>query len=104
MKMLKWELLHPKMTMEHLGYIHIFFFEDDPRPAAQQIHSRYHFGGWQPFDGFTLAKDNSLTYPEDPPIEPLAQAKLRDEMILFYPHSWVAIVQPDRTFEVARID
>jgi hypothetical protein len=30
--------------------------------------------------------------------------ELRDELILIYEHSWVAIIQPDRTFETCRMD
>lgn len=56
------------------------------------------------FKGFTLADDNSLVYPGDPPVQPLAQAKLRHELVVFYPHSWVAVIQPDRSFEVCRMD
>jgi hypothetical protein len=29
---------------------------------------------------------------------------LRDEEIRFYDYSWLAIVQPDGSFEVARVD
>jgi len=101
---LKWKFLHPKMTMDHLGYIPGWLHETDKRSAREQIDSGYAFGGWSPFNGFTLQDDNTLTYPGDPPMKPLAEAKLRDELIVFYPHSWVGIIQPDRSFEVARID
>ena len=102
--MLDWELLHPKMTLDHLGYLPSFVLSTDPRPAREQFNERYAFGGWQPFHGFRLANTNSLMYPGDPPMKPLAEAKLREELICFYPSSWVAIIQPDRTFEVARLD
>lgn len=102
--MIDWELLHPRMTYEHLGFLPDFFSEHDPRPAKEQINSNYRFGGWQKFDGFKLGADNSLKYPGDPSLEPLAQAQLRDELIILYQSSWVAIIQPDRSFEVARID
>jgi hypothetical protein len=103
-KPLAWELLDPRMTFDHLGYIPEFVFEDDPRPAREQINERYIFGGWRSFKGFKLAKDNSLMYSGDPPQRPLAQAKLRNELIVFYPSAWVAIIQPDRSFDVARLD
>lgn len=102
--MLNWELLHSGMTMAHLGYIPEFVFEDDERSAKEQLNERYVFGGFRPFKGFKLEADNSLHYSGDPPMRPLAQAKLRDELIVFYPHSWVGIIQPDRSFEVARMD
>jgi len=42
--------------------------------------------------------------PGDPPFKPLAQAKLRDELIVLYEADFVAVIQPDRSFEVARMD
>ncbi len=102
--MMTWRLLNPRVTPEHLGLIPHFLDEDDPRPAKEQFNERYVFGGWQPFEGFTLRKDNSLMYPGDPPTRPLAQTKLRDELVVFYDHQWVAIIQPDRSFEVCRMD
>lgn len=101
----KWTLLHPKMTMEHLGYIPGFLQESDERPAREQINERYKFGGWQPYSGFTkLTAKNALTHPGDPALIPIAMTRLRDERIFVYQSAWVAIVQPDRTFEVARLD
>ena len=99
-----WEFLDPRVTPAHLGYIPAWLSYDNPKSAREQINDGYRFGGWSPFKGFRLAGDNSLHYPGDPPMSPLAQAWLRDELILFYPHSWVGVVQRDRSFEVARID
>jgi hypothetical protein len=100
----RWKPLHPKMTFEHLGFIPEWLRYGDPRSARDQINAGYAMGGWHPMTGFRLGEDNSLNYPGGPPMRPLAEARLREELILFYPHSWVAIIQPDRTFEVARID
>lgn len=103
--MIEWELLHPQMRLEDLGYLPGFLDPNDPRPAAQQFNANYIHGGWQPFQGkFTLRGDNSLEYPGDPRVHPIAQVWLRDELILLYPSDWVAIVQPDRSFEVCRMD
>lgn len=105
MTTLEWELLHPQMTMDNLGYIPYWLSEDNPKSAREQLDDGYRrFGGWQPFNGFKLEADNRLLYPNDPPTIPLAQTKLRDELIVFYPHSWVAVIQPDRSFEVCRMD
>ena len=103
---LMWEFLHPEMTIDRLGNLQFFLSADDPRSAREQFDSRYAFaGGWQPFNGFTMLTDNNkLHYPGDPPLPPLARTTLRDELILFYPHSWVVIIQPDRTYEVCRMD
>jgi hypothetical protein len=45
-----------------------------------------------------------IQYPNDPPYSPVAYGFLRDELILVFPHAWVAIVQPDGAFAVARMD
>jgi hypothetical protein len=37
-------------------------------------------------------------------LKPVAAAQLRDEKVSLYPHAWVAIVQPDGSFEVSRLD
>ena len=91
-----------------LGVLPMFFDEADPNPASVQIHHRYaHGGGWHPFSGFELKKDGRghyLSYPEDPPMREIAQGKMRDETIILFDHNWVAIVQRDGTFEVARVD
>jgi hypothetical protein len=107
--MIKWEMLqHPHMTTAQivwqLGYLPHFLSKDDLRSAREQLNANYKFGGWQPFSGFKLMDDNSLEYTGDPPTIPIAQAKLRDELIVLYPHSWVAVIQPDRSFEVCRMD
>lgn len=102
---LLWIMLHPRMTPDALGYIPGFLSEDDPRPAREQIDAHYqHGGGWCPNKGFTLRRDNVLQFPGDPLFPPLAQVRLRDELIVLYPHSYVAIIQPDRSFEAARVD
>lgn len=101
---LDWLMLHPRMNYSMLGYIPGWLSEENPKSAREQLSDGYVFGGWQPFKGFTLNPSNSLSFPGDPTIQPLAQAKLRDELIVFYPHSWVAVIQPDRSFEVCRMD
>jgi hypothetical protein len=101
----QWELLHPRMTDQHLGYLAWMLNDENPAKAVVQLDQGYrHGGGWHPFNGHTLNDDNSLSYPGDPDMRPVAQAKLRDELILLYPHDWVAVIQPDRSFEVCRMD
>jgi hypothetical protein len=34
--MVEFELLHPRMTREHLGYLPMFLSSDDPRSAREQ--------------------------------------------------------------------
>ena len=112
---LMWELLHEKMTAEHLGLIPHFLNINDKRTAAEQFNANYQWGGWSPFGGkkWTMATDGTLTYYEpnldmedmqDPPLKPLARCSLRNEVIYFYDYAIVAIVQPDASFEVSRMD
>ena len=77
----------------------------DPRPAREQINEHYrHGGGWQPFVGIKM-EANCLRYPGDPPFPLLAETHLRKEIVRLYgPGSWLAIIQPDGSYEVAKID
>jgi hypothetical protein len=111
--MIVWQLLHPQMTHEHLGFIPDWLSERNPAGAVEQINHNYkHGGGWFDFDGFAMHDQGVLTEknppqpPEqpDPPLHPLARANLRNETIYFYQYAWVAIVQLDGSFRVARID
>ena len=96
-------LLHPSAGPDVFGFIPGFLHEIDPAPAKEQLDKAY-FGGWRPFPGFTMNKDFSLSYPGDPVMPPLASMRFRDEVLIMYPSSWVAIVQQDRSYEVARMD
>jgi hypothetical protein len=91
-----------------VGWLPQFLDEDDPRPARDQIDANYQEGGgWRPIEGFQFTGDNdgTLSYPGDPLLKPIAAAKLRDEFLVFYPHSLLVIIQEaDRSFEVARVD
>lgn len=101
----EWVYKHPSMSSEQLGELPYMLNSNNPKSAREQLNDGYpHGGGWNPFNGFCLGKNNSLTYPGDPPLKPLAEAKLREETIILYSHSWVAIIQPDRSFEVCRMD
>lgn len=104
----EWQLLDNRVTGDMLGLIPEFLSEDDPRPAREQFNEAYaHGGGWRPFEGFVMAGPDDLywlLYPGDPPTRSLACCRLRDELIIVYQHAWVAIVQPDGTYEIARMD
>jgi hypothetical protein len=98
-----WVMKHPMATPGMLGYLPQFLSERDPRPAREQFDTNYVHGGWCPFKGFTM-HDNGLKYPGDPPMPLLAETKLRDEIVRLYQCSWVAIIQPDGSYEIARMD
>lgn len=106
-----WTIFEPHYSsFDVLGYIQYFLSESDPRPAKEQFNERYIYGGFDPFQGFTLKFDPAnpsgatLRYPGDPPVKARASCKLRDETIILFRHDWVAIVQKDGSYEVARMD
>jgi hypothetical protein len=107
--MMIWQLFH-NMTPEALGFIPGMVSDDDPRPAREQFDANYqHGGGWRKFEGFTMQPNGSIKYPEDPPLPVLAETLLhadtdKPETIRFYSHDWVAVVQKDGTYEIARMD
>ena len=84
----------------------------DPRPVKDQLEDRYaHGGGWRPNKGFRLQKGKdilaapTLRYPGDAPFKAFAKAKFGDEWVIFYPYcSLLAVVQPDGSWEVVRVD
>lgn len=98
-------LLHPRCTHDHVGFIPTFLDENDPRPAREQFAERYVYGGWRNQEGFEKGNVRySLKYPGDPTLRPIATMKLRDETIMIYDHAYVAIWQPDGSFEACRMD
>lgn len=102
---IQFTLKHPRATQEHLGFVPLFFSESDPRPAREQVHEAYaHGGGWHPFNGFRMLSNGDMQYLGDPPTRLIAEARLRDEVLRFYDSAWFAIVQPDGSFEVSRLD
>jgi hypothetical protein len=95
---------HPGVTFDHVGHLPDMLSPDNPERARIQLDNGYrHGGGWQPMSGLTLDADDRLKYPGDPWLVPLAEMALRDERIVVYEHSIVAIIQPDRSFEAARM-
>jgi len=104
--MIAFKGLSPHFNSEyHLGWIPTFLNENDPDPAWRQIDKNYgHGGGWNPQNGFRMTASRSLLYPGDPPMVALAVAQLREEKIYVYDYGYVAILQPDGLYEVARVD
>lgn len=93
--------------LEAAGFIPMWLFESDKENGAvAQIHRFYgHGGGWYTQDGFKMDESTqALLYPGDPPMHVVAKGRLRDEQVLIYPYGYVAVVQPDGTFQAARID
>ena len=96
----------PDQLVDQLGFLPGFFDANDPRSAKEQIDTNYaHGGGWRRFDGFMFDKEGmTLIYPGDPPFKLLAASALRDEALLFFEHEWLVIVQPDGSWEAARVE
>lgn len=96
---------HPQATPEHFGMIPTMLCDSDPRPASEQLDAGYAVaGGWQPMPKFTMGDGDVLLYPGDDPLEPIAELLLRDERVVIYPYSIVAIIQPDGSFTAARME
>jgi hypothetical protein len=96
--------LAPGVGADVLGLLPQFLDERDPRPAREQFDANY-IGGWWPVEGGVRAlPDGSLKYPGDPVLRPIAETRLRDEVIRVFEASFVSITQPDGSFEVARMD
>jgi hypothetical protein len=91
-------IMHHDCDLTYLGK---FLYENDPRPAKVQLDERY-VGGFMSFPDFELV-DGCMVYPGDPPMRPIAEAMLRHERIVLYEGEWVAIIQPDNSFEIARM-
>ena len=103
--MITWIALNPMSHPDQLGFIPFFLDENNPASAREQLDAGYqHGGGWRPFKGFTMLSNDNLEYPGDPPTRPLFETTLRHETVRVYESSWVAIIQPDGSFEVCRMD
>lgn len=101
-----WTILRGPPNTDVLGIIPLMLNVHDERSAREQLHSGYlHGGGWHHFEGFTFYPETKeIRYPGDPPYQPIAIARLRDEAIILYPHAWVMVLQKDGTFEISRMD
>jgi hypothetical protein len=85
---------------------------DDPRPVKEQLNDRYsHGGGFMASKGFTFKKEGDkaiLSYEiedDDPEIyQEWSRSKVNDEELYLFDASFMAIVQPDGTYEVTRVD
>lgn len=101
-------MLWIKTDFRHdLGFLPELISEADPRPVAKQLENAYaHGGGWRPMDGFRIVDKETMTilYPGDPPMKPVAISSCHNEMLYFYPHDFLLIMQKDGTFEIARVD
>lgn len=106
-------IVKPGVDSGLLGWIPSFLNHNSDEPAAKQFHRMYaHGGGWKPFRGFKLLQPRTaeegyrISYPGDPVYKELARTvlPLTSETVVIFPHAWVAVVQKDGTYEIARMD
>jgi hypothetical protein len=97
---------NPFDALHYVGIIPDMLDPSDPRPVKEQLNEGYaHGGGWHAtVVDFKLGEDDSLHYEGDPTLLPVVEIRVRHERILIYQHAWVAIIQPDRSYEVCRMD
>lgn len=111
--MMLWLSLDPRVSLhDAVDFISSLLTDYDPRGACDQIAERY-IGGWIDSKvgkgGFTAFDDfKKLLYPGDPPLHALAETYLANgdapERIVVYQSAYVAVIQLDGSFRVARID
>lgn len=107
---MRWHLTHPKATPEMLGYLPYLVTDALDTPAREQLEITYaHGGGVRPNTTMTLHDWSepgkaTLTYPNDPPMEEIARAQRRDETLIFFDCSWLAIVQANGDYLITRMD
>lgn len=103
--------LRPGVSPTVLGFIPAWLDDENPLSAREQLDAAYrHGGGWHPYEGFKLVKPSNdvrdwrLSYPGDPDYRVLAYTTIREEIILMFPHSWVAIIRAGELYSVARLN
>lgn len=107
-------IIAPGYTEESLGLIPLWLSTENPASAVDQINANYaHGGGWRDFKGFFVNQLDGLLdplkwrlkYPGDPAYHPIGCARLRDEVVVMWPHSWATVHNlSTETFRCARID
>ena len=108
-----------KGDIEVAGFIPHWLNEEDPDGAVEQLHKNYgHGGGWRDTEGWSLlvgVKQNApkvdvtesmywLDYEGDPLMPMRACGLMREELVIVFDHGYVAVVQSDFNFRVARMD
>lgn len=88
------------------GFLPEILDPNDPRPVADQLNEFYaHGGGYRPMEKWSFDPVTwVLTYPEDPPMRPLAMTWINRQCVILYPSSFLVILEPDGTFAVTRVD
>jgi len=89
--------------MEMIGILpHWLAVGDKSLPAKEIFDAAYDFGLFS-ITGGKIDDNGIFSYPEDPPLYPIAKVIRGKEIIYFYESAIVAIVSKDETF-VTRMD
>lgn len=97
-----WIELQPD-GMRWVGMLMVWLSPSDPRSAKDQIEDNYS-GGWVPVEGHRVGPMGEIFYKDDPPMKPVAFTKIRDEIVLVYPFSFVTIIRRDGSYDTTRLD
>jgi len=99
-------LRHPAAHIDMAGYIPGWLNKDNPKSLRDQLNDGYAFGGFAPFKGFKMNKQEQLVYAGDPPQRPIVEFRSPNhkERVVVYEQAWVAVIYPDGSFEVCRMD
>lgn len=92
------------------GYIPTFLSLNNPEGAVYQFAANY--GSWMSSDRATLeflGPDTDhvavMRYPGDPDLLEIDRFKFRHEIVIIFPHAFVAVVDPDLgTYSISRLD
>lgn len=98
--------MRPGYRPEDIGFVPYFFEAGDERHPAEQIAERYaHGGGWTPQEGFTIEEDG-LRYKDGAKDRLLFSFMVHGhpQTLHLYECAWLAIVEPDGSFAVSRVD
>lgn len=108
---LNWTFHHPRASIKTLGFIPGWLHADNAAPLSAQIDQNYkHGGGWYSCRKFWGGIDEDgqlLSKPEDgeAPLPLIASVQHPNgQKLHFYPHEMVAVIFPDGSFDLARID
>jgi hypothetical protein len=99
------ERVDPTLIRQFLPPIQTYTRGDTTDPLWLQLQERAP-NGWNPLPAhasFEMSMEEHLLYPEMPPLEPLAMAYHLGERILVYPAGFVAIVQLNGDYSIARV-
>jgi hypothetical protein len=102
-----WLALDKRFRPEQLGFLPEILTDSDPRSVKEQLEDRYaHGGGWRPITGMHMNPETRVMYfPGDPPFKPAALTEIGEEVVIFYPLcSLLAVIQPDGSYQVTRVD